>query len=429
MPEQLNLYRQELLSDDIQEVIGYRMHWIIRKGNAIFLFIILSLLFLTWVIQYPETINASARVVALNPPKLISSRADGKLMKLFVTNEQLVYKGKHLGYIESVSNYEEVMSLQNWVELTILATKANTYDVLKSNQLPQYNDLGELQTIYQEFQNQLAQIKQTLADGYYQKKGDGLQRDLQYLASLKNNIYQKKTLLEQDQELQNNEYKAYETLAKDKVIAPLELNLYKSKLIAKDQSLKQVGSEITNNDISSHNKQKELLDLQKYVADQQQLFHSSLLTLKSHIQKWIQEYVLVAPEDGKVLFISTLQENELIVSGQGLFYIEPKHTEFYSELMASQKGIGKIKVGQKVLIRMESYPSNEFGYLVGTINNISNIPNRNDSFLIKVDLPHGLQTNYNKNIFFRNDLAAEAEIITDNRKLFDRLTGELRKKI
>jgi HlyD family secretion protein len=43
-----------------------------------------------------------------------------------------------------------------------------------------------------------------------------------------------------------------------------------------------------------------------------------------------------------------------------------------------------------------------------------------------VNLPKGLKTNYDKTIFFRNNLSAQAEIITDNRKLFDRLAGQLK---
>jgi hypothetical protein len=38
----------------------------------------------------------------------------------------------------------------------------------------------------------------------------------------------------------------------------------------------------------------------------------------------------------------------------------------------------------------------------------------------------GLKANYNKEIFFRNNLSAQAEIITDDRKLFDRFLGQLK---
>ena len=104
--------------------------------------------------------------------------------------------------------------------------------------------------------------------------------------------------------------------------------------------------------------------------------------MKSEIERWMQTYVLVAPEDGKLLYVTTLRENEFISNGQSLFYIEPVRTSFYAELNAGQKGFGKIKTGQQVRIKVESYPDNEFGYLNGKVNYISNMPNRRDSFLI-----------------------------------------------
>src|SRR5258706_13781795 len=100
MLKQLNLYRHELVSDEIHEVINYRTDLIIRKGNVFFFLIILFLLSLTWFIEYPDIVNGTARLVALNPPKLISSKAEGKLLKLFVANEQQVHKGQYLGYME-----------------------------------------------------------------------------------------------------------------------------------------------------------------------------------------------------------------------------------------------------------------------------------------------------------------------------------------
>lgn len=429
MPEKilsLPQYRNELLSDEVQEVITYRPHWIVRKGNSFFFIIIFSLLALTWLIKYPDVIHGSARLVALNPPKLINSKVQGKLLKLFVTNEQEVQKDQHLGYMESTAVYDEVMMLRQWIEYTINKTSENNYQAIVSSPLPQLSNLGELQLNYQQFQSELAETKQTLSDGYYQKKKTSLEKDLQYLGVLKKNANEQKQLLEQDQQLQTTEYEAYEKLAKEKVIAPLELNQYKSKMISKEHSLKQINTQITNSDISSHAKQKELLDLQKAMTDQQQKFHSALLQLKSETEKWVQQYVFTAPESGSVLFISSLQENEFVSNGQNLFYIQPKQTNFYAELMAGQKGLGKINTGQKVILKVESYPSNEFGYLTGTVSYISNLANRRDSFLVKVDLPKGLETNYNKSLFFRNDMMAQAEIITDNRKLFDRLTGQLK---
>jgi len=418
---------EELISDEVREIISHRPHWMIRRGNMVFFIVLFMLLCLTWFISYPDIVNGSARLVSLNTPKIIDSKTGGKLMKLFVQDAESVKKGKHLASMESTASYDEVMNLRNWIEQTISKTGDSNYQVLVSNPLPVFFNLGELQPAYQAFQNQLVETKQLLTMGYYQNKRAALQKDIYFLSNLRANTYEQKNLIEQDQQLQKEEYKAYESLEKEKVIAPLELNQYKSKLIAKEQSLKQINSQLTNSDIAALSKKKEMMDLEKQVIDQQQKFHSSLLDLKSEIEEWIHQYVLVAPEDGKIMFISSLQENELVVAGQSLFYVQPNQTTFYAELMVAQKGIGKIKTGQKVILKAESYPSEEYGRLKGLVNYISNMPGRKDSFLVKVSLPQGLKTNYGKEILFRNNLSAQAQIITDDRTLFDRLLGQLKK--
>src|ERR1043166_3416980 len=101
MPQPVRLYHQEVISDEIQDFISYRPHWIVRKGNAIFFLIVLLLLSVGWFIKYPDIINTSAKIVALNPPKLINAKVEGKLLKLFIANDQQVHKGQHLGYMEA----------------------------------------------------------------------------------------------------------------------------------------------------------------------------------------------------------------------------------------------------------------------------------------------------------------------------------------
>lgn len=424
MPNQIKA--RELLSEEIREIINYRPHWIVRKGNSIFLLVLFSLLMLAFVIRYPDVVKAPATLTAINPPMAINVKKGGKLVKLFVNNEQAVNKGLHLGYIESGVAYDEVMHLQHWVDTTIRQIQEGKYNTLISYPLPELINLGPLQVSYQEFANQLQYTRQTLANGYFNKKSNALQKDLQYLSELKNNAYQQQNLVTADKQIQEKEYEIYESLAKDKIIAPVELNQYKSKLIAKEQSLKQVNVALTNADISTHGKQKELLELHKQVADQQQSFYSALLNLKSSIEAWIDQYVLVASENGKVIFSSSLLENELVNTGQNLFYIMPPQSRFYVEIMAPQNGFGKIKSGQKVLLKVNSYPSQEFGSIEGNVSYISDVTNNRDSFLIKVDLPTGMKTNYGKTIIFKTGMTAQAEIITDDRKLVDRLTGQLR---
>jgi multidrug resistance efflux pump len=151
-----------------------------------------------------------------------------------------------------------------------------------------------------------------------------------------------------------------------------------------------------------------------------------LLKLKSRTAEWQQKFIVTAPEDGKLEFTSFIQENQLLSNGQELFFVQPNSSLYYAEMKAGQNNLGKIKTGQKVFIRLEGYPSEEFGYVNGKITYISNMPNARDSFLVRVELPGGLRTNYNKDIFFRNGLSASAEIMTDEKRLADKLFGRLK---
>ncbi len=417
--------QEELLSHEVRELVSYRPHWIVRRGNMLFLLILLLLLSLTWVVRYPDVVKGSARLVAIDAPKLLTAKTDGKLEKLLVANEQDVQKDQPLAFLQSTGKHEQVLILEKWIRDIEPAIAGNKPEVVVQQPLPALNNLGEVQTAYQDFQNVLHETVQILSNGYYQQKKRALLEDLQYLSAIDTNAQKQLSLLQQDFVLQQQEYNANEKLAGEKVIAPLELNQQKSKIIAKEQSLQQFSAQLINNNMAEHNKRKEILDVQKYITDQQQKFRSALLNLKSKVEEWKLRYIVIAPVAGKVIWVSFLQENQLLTNNQELFFVQPPQSQYYAELMAPQSGLGKIRTGQPVNLRVESYPNTEFGYLRGNVTYIANMPSHRDSFLIKVELPEGLQTNYNKTIFFRNNLLAQAEVITDNRRLFSRFWGQL----
>jgi hypothetical protein len=79
-----------------------------------------------------------------------------------------------------------------------------------------------------------------------------------------------------------------------------------------------------------------------------------------------------------------------------------------------------------VNIALNSFQRNEFGVLNGTIMNIPQVPYKDTSFLIKVKLNNGLQTNYQKIIHFSNSLTGTADVITAEASLADRLLYQWR---
>ncbi|MGI8638317.1 MAG: hypothetical protein ACR2KZ_23230, partial [Segetibacter sp.] len=92
------------------------------------------------------------------------------------------------------------------------------------------------------------------------------------------------------------------------------------------------------------------------------------------------------------------------------------------------ENFGKVKKGEKVLLKFPSYPSQEFGSVTGELDYISAIP-ADSGYMAKIILPHGLVTSYNKEVQYREGLTARAEIITKNMRLIERLYYNLRKGV
>ena len=104
-----------------------------------------------------------------------------------------------------------------------------------------------------------------------------------------------------------------------------------------------------------------------------------------------------------------------------MFTIIPsENSSFIAKLKTPAQNSGKLKIGQKVNIKLENYPDTEFGVLNGTIKKISLIPDKDGLYLIDVELPKKLMTSYNKEIDFKQEMRGSAEIITENLRLIER---------
>lgn len=413
----------ELISDEINDIISHKPHWVIRYGVSIIAAIVVMLLVLSCLVQYPDIIKAPLLIKAVNAPKKIISKTSGKIVYLAVHDGEAVKSGSALAYLESTGNHSEVLNLLKWTKRVEKLMMSRHFDSLIHYQIPTANNLGELQKAFYDFHNAYFKITQTLRDGVYQQKLKVFNDDLKYAGEQLSVLAKQKELVYEDYALQRKEYQAKEHLASQGVIAPLELGQEKSKLIAKAGALKSIETQELNQKMNQQNKRREVIELQKEIDDYQQQFSVALFHFKNEIEKWITTYVVTAPEEGELQYIAPLQENQFINEGQDLFYISPKNSLFYAEVIARQSGFGKLKENQEVIIKLDGYPSNEFGYIHGNIKRISPFPLRDSSFVIQVNLPQGMKTNYGKILPYKNNLQGKAEIITENKLLFERLIG------
>ena len=87
---------------------------------------------------------------------------------------------------------------------------------------------------------------------------------------------------------------------------------------------------------------------------------------------------------------------------------------------------GKVKVGQRVIIRFSNYPDEEFGTVEGRVASVSLVPAENN-YMVEIDFPNGLQTNYGYTLPVLQEMPATAEIVTDDLRLIERFIQPVKK--
>lgn len=93
--------------------------------------------------------------------------------------------------------------------------------------------------------------------------------------------------------------------------------------------------------------------------------------------------------------------------------------------LLSKDDIGKVKVGQKVIIKLYNFPYQEFGILQGKVKQISCNAN---GYRIDVVFPNGLKTSYNKDLSCNKELRGNAEIVSQEMNLIEKFTSKIKSK-
>ena len=418
---------RELRAEEVQELLTRPPAGLLRWGTLVVLAVLLGVLAGAWLIHYPDLVHASFRLTSTNAPKAVLTRTDGKIVRLLVRDGQPVKQGELLAFLESTAHHADVLRLSAQLAQAWQTARRGNLEGIERLNLSRYSQLGELQTAYQSFEQAHIQLRAYLANGFLSRKKAMLRQEITDLQALATNLHQQQQLQARDQTLAEEDYAIQQRLAEQKVIAALDLKHEESKAIARKLPFQQTASSLISNLTAQRAKDKEILDLDRQVAEERDKFLQALNTLQSAVDAWKLKYVLTAPVGGKLIFVGTVQENQAIALNQELFYVAPPNTSYIGELYIPQHNAGKVQEGQTVLIRFAGYPYQEYGAVRGHIMTISAIPYRDSVFLARVVLPDGLRTTYQKTLTQKTGMTATADIITNDTRLLEKLFYQLRK--
>ena len=426
MPDS-NLDNIELRSEEVQEILTRVPHWMIRWGNILFLLLILMLLGVSWFVKYPDIINSEALVTTQIPPQKEYAKTTGKLNTILVADNESVKEDQALAILENTANYQDVYKLKSTIDTITVNSKSFHFPI---DSLP-ILFLGNIDSQFALFENNYNLYKlnkdlepfsnEAMANRYSISE---LNRRLQSLKSQRDNnkieleynlldlnrhksLYEKGVISAQTYENKQLEYSRAE-------------RGYKNF----EASISQVREGISNANRTSRgteiNRVKEEMTLLKNVIQ-------SFNQLKKAIKDWEFQYVLKSNINGNVSFLNYWDTNQTVNQGDLVFTIIPSENASYiAKLKTPAQNSGKIKIGQKVNIKLENYPDTEFGVLNGKIKSMSLIPDKDGLYYIDVELPDKMITSYNKQVEFKQEMRGIAEIITEDLRLIERFFYQFR---
>ena len=418
------LMDEDIHSEDLQEIISKPPSWLLKRGITFIVLTIFMLFGLTFFIRYPEVVPVSMKFNTSSAPKVLTGKVTGNLVKILVKDGTAGDKNTDIAYLESVADHHQVLHLLDKMKQVRSSTieLADLKDIVTPTEL----ELGEVQNSYQNFYLAYLNYVAINKEGIYQKRKNFIQNEVKYINEQNQRIQQSFDLQKRELALAEEEYAKYQILAEKKVISQLELQQKEALLLAKRQSIPQTENTIIGNQSSRLSKDKEMSEINNQMFEEEKKFYQSLNTFISDAENWKKQYVISSPAKGTLIYGDFLQENQLIKMGEELFYVNANKDDYYGEIMIPQSKSSKVKVGQEVLIKVQSYPYQEYGYLRGRIDYISDIPIRDSVFFSKVILNRNEKDSVIK---LKPGILADADIITENQSIIKRIWLNLTKSL
>jgi multidrug resistance efflux pump len=420
----------ELRSEEVQDIMGDMPPFIVRWGISIIGLVVLVMIIGSYVFKYPDMISGTVTLTTQVPPANIMARATGKIDKVYVANNQLVKIGERLGVIQNAANTDDILTLRALLS-SWRSEKPSISDV-RNLLIKKQLQLGSVQLAYTNFQEALTSYLRFESLQYHPRKLNLQERKVSELETNITEMKRRSVLLQQQVESAQVIWKRDSMLNQKGLMSDEDYELSRNKLLQSQQAYSALLSDIKLAKMDINSSQGNLLDLKKEYLDNEGVYLLQLRTateqLQSELKAWERNYLLASPIEGKVSQMGYWSDNQNVTNGDIVFSVVPtRQTLVVGKMLLPAQGSGKVQVGQRANVRLHNFPDQEFGYLEGIVEHISDIPDSNGNYVVELRFPKGLKTNYGIELPCGKQLMGSADIITEDIRLIVRFFNPIKR--
>lgn len=435
----LNENDVELRSEELQEMLTRPPSWLTRWGAALFTCILFLVLILSWFIKSPDKITGKFTLTTENPPIKLSARSSGKIRKLFAEDNQRIQENDIIAEIENPTGIEGVHYLES---LTAgihgyITGKGRPREIRYDSILTfgdAQNDYNVLLKSYQDYQ-------ELLTNPFYKDRMEELREQMKWQTELHRINTNQSRIFEGQLKNASERFSIEERLHREKVNSEIEYLQQEDAWLEKQMQYENYKKAAIQSEITIGELKKQIHQLEFELNERQREYELNMLqsvkNLKNYISQWQKSYTIRATSAGVLSYLKPWHQNQYVRVEEELFAIVPHEGEYVAYAIVNSTGAGKVRKGQTVRLKLDNYPYQQFGSLDGFVQDISLLPHgeqqdntssdAQSSYRITVKLRGELITNYKVPLNFRPNMTGEAEILTDELRLLERIFYSIRK--
>jgi HlyD family secretion protein len=419
----------ELRAEEVQEILGRPPRGIIRWGITVIFVVIGGLFTGSYFFKYPEIISAPVVVTTENLPVNIMAKTTGRIDTLLIGEKQQVHKDQLLAVVENPASISDVLVLMN---LPDNFQPAN--DSLHKHKWPANLQLGAVQNDYSGFLKACEDYRYFLYTDYHRRKIKVMEKQITVQQNILAQSRKQLSIMREQLKIADKLFEVDSTLSSQRLIAPIEYEKAKSTKLQSRRDYENAKTNLETQKMSILQLEQAIFDLEQQRTEQLAQLKVALTNaydqLQAQLKTWEQTYLLRSPVAGTVTFTKYWQPNQNVVSGETILTVVPTDaTHITGKIYLPPQGAGKVKTGQTVNIKFDNFPYMEYGMVKVTVKNIALVPilqNEVRHYVLEVDFPEQLITNYGKTLAFSQEMQGTAEIITEDLRLLDRFLNPIR---
>ena len=321
---------------------------------------------------------ANGKISTEGSTKIIQPAVSGVVTNINVHEGQRVKKGETLLALDKTTAEKDVATVNQSLNtarverdiLRRLAVGGNTDEIINNADLP-----DETKAMLRQFassQTALSAARQQAASGMI----SNYQQQLQFNQQAKNQLETNA------QNLKNRKAEIEKQLPSanpvDKLRLQNELSNIDQRITSADsavlgqnQQLLQSQSALTQ---AQNQSQNQIAETNIAFSNQIIAAEKRIIELENNLVKAKQilaQTTITAPADGTVLSLTVKTIGGVVNAGQQLVQIVPEKVPLYVDAALDNQDVGFVKPGQRVVVKVATYPFQRYGYLEGIVENIS----------------------------------------------------------